>query len=151
MSDLNPRKKKFPYFIGVGMIAAGIVSMILSGQLDESARSPLIFVGVLVFVGGFAATVIYSTKKQSELEEEEGKKKKPKSRAEITMWIFGIVCIVGLLALLAGFVLFGSVNMPVVLIGMVLFLVGGSTMLSIFQKHSSEFLKKDENEDSDKK
>ena len=142
MSDYNNSGKKFPYFIGIGMIAAGILSMILSGQLDESARSPLIFAGVLIFVGGFAATVIYSTRKQSESDGN----RKPKSRAEKTMWTFGIFCLAGLLTLLAGFILFGGVNMPVVLVGMAVFLISGSVMISIFSKHASEFLKKDEND-----
>ncbi|MDE7230955.1 MAG: hypothetical protein K2N56_10795 [Oscillospiraceae bacterium] len=149
MSDYNHNGKKFPYFIGIGMIVFGILLMILSGQLDESARSPLIYGGVLVFVGGFASTVIYSTRKQSELDE--NGEKKTKSRAEKTMWAFGVVCLVGLLTLLAGFILFGGINMPVVLIGMALFLIGGFVMISIFSKHAAEFLNNDDNDNNDKK
>ena len=142
MSDYNNHGKKFPYFIGVGMILAGIVSMILSGQLDESARSPMILVGVLIFVGGFAATVIYATRKEAPLDE--NGKKKPKSRAEKAMWLSGAVCLLGLIAIIAGFAVFGETNMLVVLIGMAVFLISGSVMISIFSKHSAEFLKKDD-------
>lgn len=145
MSDYNHNRKKFPYFIGIGMIAVGILSMILSGQLDESARSPLIYAGILVFIGGFAATVIYSTRKQSEFDENE--KKKPKSRAEKIMWTSGAVCLLGLLTLLAGFILFGAINMPVVLVGMAVFLISGSVMISIFSKHAAEFQDKDDDND----
>ena len=148
MSENNHNGKKFPYFIGVGMILAGILSMILSRQMDESARAPLIFVGILVFIGGFAATVIYSTRKQTQFDE--NGKKKPKSRAEKTMWICGAFCLLGLLAIIAGFFLFGEMNTLVVLIGMAVFLISGSMMISIFTKHSSEFLDKDENDSNDK-
>lgn len=149
MSDYNHSGKKFPYFIGIGMIAVGILLMILSGQLDEGARSPLIFGGVLVFVGGFAATVIYSTRKQTEFDE--NGKKKPKSRAEKIMWLCGVFCLVGLLTLIAGFVLFGEMKMLVVLIGMAVFLISGSMMISIFSKHSAEFLKKDDDQNNNDK
>lgn len=142
MSDYNNHGKKFPYFIGIGMILAGIVSMILSGQLDESARSPMILVGVLIFVGGFAATVIYATRKNEPLDE--NGKKKPKSLAEKMMWIMGAVCLLGLIAIIAGFAAFGETNMLIVLIGMAVFLISGSIMISIFTKHSAEFLKKDD-------
>lgn len=145
MSDYNPHGKKFPYFIGIGMIAVGVLLMILSGQLEDSARSPLIFVGVLVFVGGFAATIIYSTRKQAQVDE--NGEKKQKSRAEKIMWASGAVCLIGLLTLIAGFVLFGSMNAVVVLIGMALFLGGGSMMISIFSKHAAEFQKKDDDND----
>ena len=138
----NPNGKKLPYFIGIGMIAVGILVMLLSGQLDEGARTPLIFVGVLAFIGGFAATVIYSTRKQAEFDEN-GKKKK-KTRAEKFMWICGAFCLAGLLMLIAGFVLFGETKVLVVLIGMAVFLISGSMMISVFQKHASEFLDKDE-------
>ena len=144
----NPNGKKLPYFIGVGMIAVGILSMLLSGQLDEGARTPLIFVGVLVFIGGFAAMVIYSTRKQAQFDE--NGKKKPKTRAEKIMWICGAFCLAGLLMLIAGFVLFKGGNMLVVLIGMAVFLISGSMMISIFQKHSSEFLDKDDNDNNEK-
>lgn len=143
MSSNNHNGKKFPYFVGIGMILAGIVSMIVSGQLGEEARAPFVFVGILVFVGGFAATVIYSTGKQKQFDE--NGKKKPKSRAEKTMWACGVFCLLGLLTLIAGFVLFGGMNILVVLIGMAVFLISGSMMISIFSKHSSEFMDKDEN------
>ena len=143
MSSKNHNKKKFPYFVGIGMILAGIVSMILSGQLDESARAPFVFAGILVFIGGFAATVIYSTRKQKQFDE--NGKKKPKSRAEKIMWTCGVFCLLGLLTLIAGFVLFGGMNIPVVLIGMAVFLISGSAMISIFTKHSSEFMNNDDN------
>ncbi len=150
MSDYNSHGKKFPYFVGIGMIAVGILLMILSGQLDDSARSMLIYAGILVFIGGFAATVIYSTRKHSELDESGNKKLK--SRAEKIMWASGGVCLLGLLTLLAGFVLFGAINMPVVLVGMAVFLISGSVMISIFSKHAAEFLKKDEDDnDNDQK
>lgn len=142
MSDYNNHGKKFPYFIGIGMILAGIVSMILSGQLDERARSPMILVGVLIFIGGFAATVIYATRKNEPLDE--NGKKKPKSLAEKMMWIMGAVCLLGLIAIIAGFAAFGETNMLIVLIGMAVFLISGSIMISIFTKHSAEFLKKDD-------
>lgn len=140
----NHNGKKLPYFIGVGMILFGILSMLLSGQLEEGARTPLIFVGVLVFIGGFAAMVIYSTRKQAEYDE--NGKKKPKSRAEKLMWTCGAFCLLGLLTLIAGFVLFGEMNMAAVLIGMAVFLISGSITISIFQKHASEFLNKDEDD-----
>lgn len=124
------------------MILAGIVSMILSGQLDERARSPMILVGVLIFIGGFAATVIYATRKNEPLDE--NGKKKPKSLAEKMMWIMGAVCLLGLIAIIAGFAAFGETNMLIVLIGMAVFLISGSIMISIFTKHSAEFLKKDD-------
>ena len=148
MSENNHNGKKFPYFIAIGMIAVGILMMLLSGQLDEGARAPLIFIGVMVFVGGFAATVIHSTRKQTQYDE--NGKKKPRSRAEKTMWISGGVCLLGLLAIIAGLVFFGETNFLMVLIGMAVFLVSGSTMVSIFTKHSSEFLGKDDNENKDK-
>lgn len=144
----NPNGKKLPYFIGVGMIAVGILSMLLSGKLEEGARTPLIFVGVLVFIAGFAAMVIYSTRKQAQFDEN-GKKKK-KTRAEKIMWVCGGFCLAGLLTLIAGFVLFGETKMLVVLIGMAVFLISGSMMISIFQKHASEFLDKDEDDNNDK-
>ena len=144
----NHNGKKLPYFIGIGMLAFGILMMLLSGQLDEGARTPLIFVGVLVFIGGFAAMVIYSTRKQAEYDE--NGKKKPKSRAEKIMWTCGAFCLAGLLTLIAGFVLFGEMNMAAVLIGMAVFLISGSIMISIFQKHASEFLDKDEDDNNDK-
>lgn len=149
MSDYNHNGKKFPYFIGIGMIAVGILLMILSGRMDEGTRSPLIFAGVLVFIGGFAATVIYSASKNSQVDE--NGEKKPRSRAEKTMWICGGACLIGLLVLIAGLVLFKPVNTLVVVIGMAVFLIAGSMMMSIFSKHSSEFLKKDDEEDPDKK
>lgn len=138
----NNHGKKIPYFISVGMIVVGILMMILSRQLDEGARSPLIFVGILVFVGGFAATVIYSTRKQSKFDE--NGKKKPKSKAEKALWTCGAFCLLGLLMLIAGFVLFGEANLLLVLIGMAVFLISGSLMMSVFTKHSSEFIDKDD-------
>lgn len=149
MSEYNHGGKKFPYFIGIGMLLAGILLMIFSGRIDEGARSPLIFIGVLVFIGGFAATIIYSTRNKSEFDE--NGEKKQRSRAEKVMWIFGAICLVGLLALIAGFVLFKPMNGLVVVIGMAVFLIAGSVMMSIFSKHSSEFLKKEDEEDPDKK
>ncbi len=149
MSEYNQNKKKFPYFVGIGMILVGVLLMIFSGRMDEGAQSPLIFIGVLVFIGGFAATVIYSTQKNRQTDE--NGEKKPRSRTEKVMWIWGAVCLAGLLVLIAGFVLFKPMNMLVVVIGMALFLVAGSVMMSIFSKHSSEFLKKEDEEDPDKK
>lgn len=149
MSEYNHSGKKFPYFIGLGMLAVGILLMILSGQMDAGTRSPLIFIGVLVFIGGFAATIIYSTRRTQQVDE--NGEKKPRSRAEKIMWIFGALCLVGLLVLIAGFVLFKPMNGLVVVIGMAVFLIAGSAMMSIFTKHSSEFLKKDDEEDPDKK
>ena len=148
MSSNNHNGKKFPYFVGIGMILAGIVSMIVSGQLGEEARAPFVLVGILVFVGGFAATVIYSTGKHKQFDE--NGKKKPKSRAEKTMWACGVFCLLGLLTLIAGFVLFGGMNIWVVLIGMAVFLISGSMMISIFSKHSSEFMDKDDNDSNDR-
>ena len=147
MSDYNHNKKSFPFFIGIGMIVFGILLMIISGQVDEDARSPFIFLGILVFIGGFAVAVIYSTRKQAKLDENGNKK--PLSKAEKTMWISGAFCLAGLLAIIAGFVLFGEMNTWVVLIGMAVFLISGSTMISIFSKHSSEFLDKNDGDNND--
>ncbi len=149
MSEYNHSGKKFPYFVGIGMILVGILLMIFSGRLDKGAQSPLIFAGILVFIGGFAATVIYSTRKKSKIDE--NGEKKPRSRAEKVMWICGIACFIGLLALIAGFVLFNPMNTLVVVIGMAVFLIAGSAMMSIFSKHSSEFLKKEDEENPDNK
>lgn len=146
MSENNNHGNKFPYLVGIGMILLGVVMMILSGQLDASARSPLIFVGVLIFIGGFAATVIHSTRKHEDYDESGNKKPRPPH--EKLLWIWGIVCLVGLLGIVAGFALFGQVNYIVVLCSMAVFLVGGSSMISVFTKHMSEFVKKDENPDS---
>lgn len=149
MSNNNDHRKRFPYFVGIGMILAGIVMMILSGQLGDSARSVLVFVGVLIFIGGFAATVIYSTRKPDEFDENGNRKERP--RSEKIMWIWGIVCLVGLLAMIAGFILFGQTNYLAVFIGMAVFLIGGSSMISIFTRHSAEFIKKDgEQNETDK-
>ncbi len=143
----NDHGNKFPYLVGIGMILGGVVMMILSGQMSDSTRSVLIFVGVLIFIGGFAATVIYSTRKPDEYDENGNKKQRP--RSEKIMWAWGLVCLIGLLAMVAGFALFGEINYLVVFIGMAVFLIGGSSMISVFTKHSSEFVKKNGDQQSD--
>ena len=145
MSNNNDHRNKFPYLVGIGMILAGVVLMILSGQLGDAARSVLIYAGVLVFIGGFAATVIYSTRKKDGFDENGGKNERP--RSEKIMWAWGIVCLIGLLMTIAGFLLFGETNYLVVLIGIAVFLIGGSSMVSVFTKHSSEFIKKEDEPD----
>lgn len=147
---MNKQKKKFPYFIGVGMIVAGIISMIISGQVGESARPYIVFAGVLIFIAGFAGTIIYSTVK--DVPPEDRKKKRPVTRAKIMLWICGGICLAGMLALLAGFIFFSETNMLVFLLGMAAFIGGGSCMISIFTKHTHEFVDKDNNgDDSDEK
>lgn len=143
---MDNQKKKLPYFIGIGMIVAGIILMIVSGQVGESARPYIVFAGVMVFIAGFAGTIIYSTVQNSPKEEQ--KEKRPRSRAATMMWICGGICLAGLLALLAGFILFSETNMLVVLLGMAAFLGGGCAMISIFTKHSHEFIPKDENSEN---
>lgn len=125
------------------MIVAGIISMIVSGQAGEGVRPYIVFAGVMIFIAGFAGTIIYSTVQSSPKEEQ--KQKRPRSRAATVMWICGGICLGGLLALLAGFILFSETNLLVVLLGMAAFIGGGCAMISIFSKHSHEFIPKDEN------
>lgn len=140
------QKKKLPYFIGIGMIVAGIISMIVSGQVGERARPFIVFAGVLIFIAGFAGTIIYSTVKNTPPEEE--RKKRPITRAKVMLWVCGGLCLAGLLTLLAGFILFTDGNMLVCLIGMAAFVGGGSGMISTFTKHKSEFVDTDDNSDN---
>lgn len=143
---MNRQRKKLPYFIGVGMIVAGIISMIVSGQLGESARPYIVFAGVLIFISGFAGTVIYSTAKNTPSEEK--KEKRPVTRSKILLWVCGGICLIGLLTLLAGFIFFSGNGILVCLIGMAAFVGGGSGMISVFSKHKSEFVETDENADN---
>ncbi len=141
---MNRQRKKLPYFIGIGMIVAGLISMIISGQVGESARPYIVFAGVMIFIAGFAGTIIYSTVKDAPAEE---RKKRPVTRAKVMLWVCGGLCLAGLLALLAGFILFSESNMIVCLIGMAAFVGGGSGMISIFTKHKDEFIESDNNVD----
>lgn len=136
------KKKKFPYFIGMGMIVVGIISMLISGQVGEQARQFIVFAGIVVFIAGFAGTVIYATVKDAP--QEEKKEKRPMTRAKIMLLICGIICLAGLIALIAGFVLFADNGMIVCLIGMAAFLGGGSGMISVFTRHKSEFIEDDQ-------
>lgn len=140
------QKKKLPFFIGMGMIAAGIITMIISNNVGENVRPYIVFGGVMIFIAGFAGTVIYATLKDSPGGFESGKKeKKPLTRAKILLIISGAVCLLGFLALLAGFILFGdTVNYLLVLPGMIAFLGGGSSAISVFTKNMSEFVPKEE-------
>lgn len=143
---MNHSKKKMPYFIGIGMIVAGIISMIISGKVGDEARPFIVFAGVMIFVAGFAGTVIYSTKKDTL---EDKNEKRVRSPAEKLLWLCGGICLAGLVTLIAGFILFENTNFIVLLIGMAAFLGGGSAMISIFSKHSEEFLKKDDTDNNE--
>lgn len=135
---MRREKKKLPYFIGIGMIVAGIISMIVSGRAGDAVKPYIVFGGVMIFIAGFAGTIIYSM--QQDVPEEEKKKPKPMTRTKIMLMVCGMVCLLGFLALLAGFIFFEQVNMLLFLLGMAAFIGSGSAIISIFTKHKSEFI-----------
>lgn len=141
------QKKKLPFFIGMGMIVAGIIAMIVSNKVGEGVRPYIVFVGVMVFIAGFAGTIIYTTVKDSPSDSQK-KEKKPLTRAKKLLIFSGIICLIGFLALLAGFILFKKTNYLLVLAGMAAFLGGGSRAISIFSKNKTEFVP-EENDDTD--
>lgn len=139
------QKKKLPFFIGMGMIAAGIIAMIVSNNVGENVRPFIVFGGVIIFIVGFAATIIYSTMKDNAgFSDEKKKEKRPMSRARILLIVSGVFCLAGFLALLAGFILFSEMNMLLVLLGMIAFLGGGSAAISVFTKNKDEFVPKED-------
>lgn len=142
---MNKQKKKLPYFIGMGMIVAGIITMVVSNSVGEGIRQFIIFGGVMIFILGFAGTVIYATVKDTQGGSGKKKEKKPLTRAKIQFIASGIVCLAGFLALLAGLIVFGdAVNYLLVLLGMIAFLGGGSAVISIFTKNMAEFVPKED-------
>lgn len=142
---MNGQRKKLPFFIGMGMIAAGIIAMIVSNNVGEAVRPYIVFGGVIIFIAGFAGTIIYTTLKDSPGGFDSPKKeKKPLTRAKILLIISGVICMAGFLALLAGFILFSETNYLLVLVGMIAFLGGGSAAISVFTKNMTEFVAKED-------
>lgn len=140
------QRKKLPFFIGMGMILAGIVTMVISNSVGENVRPYIVFGGVMVFIAGFAATVLYATLKDS-VGKGEKKEKKPLTKAKKKLILSGVVCGVGFLALLAGFILFkDGTNYLLVIPGMIVFLAGGSSAINVFQKNVSEFVPKEDDD-----
>ena len=147
---MNGQKKKLPFFIGMGMIVAGIIAMIVSNNVGESVRPYIVFGGVLIFIAGFAGTIIYTTLKDSPSGFDGPKKeKKPLTPAKILLIISGVVCLAGFLVLLAGFILFSETNYLLVLGGMIAFLAGGSAAISVFTKNMAQFVPKEDNDAAD--
>lgn len=142
---MDRQRKKLPFFIGMGMIVLGIIAMIVSNNVGDSIRPYIVFGGVIIFIIGFAGTIIYTTLKDSPSGFDSPKKeKKPLTRAKLLLIISGIICLAGFLALLAGFILFSETNYLLVLIGMIAFLGGGSAAISVFTKNMAEFVPKED-------
>lgn len=141
----SPKKSRVPFFIGIIMIVCVIALMVIQDK-TESSSPVLLFCGIAIVVGGFAAMIIYSSVTAAKRRKLMGETKEKTTAADVAMYISAGVGGVGLLALLYSLCFSETLNYLIILAELAVFIAGFSVTYNIFMKKKKNTLSDDENE-----